>query len=51
MELLLRKASISHLRSLLAQCEREAFIVQRLLAKIYHPGVLNFSQIHHQTQS
>jgi hypothetical protein len=34
----LRKASLSQWRSLLAQYEREAFIVQRLLAKIYHPG-------------
>jgi hypothetical protein len=34
----LRKASLSQWRSLLAQWEREAFIVQRLLAKIYHPG-------------
>jgi hypothetical protein len=34
----LRKASLSQWRSLLAQCEREAFIIQRLLAKIYHPG-------------
>jgi hypothetical protein len=38
MELLLRKVSLSQLRSLLAHCEREAFIVQRLLAKIYHTG-------------
>jgi hypothetical protein len=37
-ELLLRKASLLQWRSLLAQCERESFIVQRLLAKIYHPG-------------
>jgi hypothetical protein len=32
------KASLSQWRSLLAQCEREAFIIQRLLAKIFHLG-------------
>jgi hypothetical protein len=37
-ELFLRNASLSQWRSLLAQWEREAFIVQRLLAKMYHPG-------------
>jgi hypothetical protein len=35
-ELLLRKASLLQWRSLLAHCEREAFIIQRLLANIYH---------------
>jgi hypothetical protein len=35
---LIRKASLSQWRSLLAQCEREAFIIYRLLAKIYHLG-------------
>jgi hypothetical protein len=32
------KAFLSQWRSLLAQCEREAFIIQRLQAKIYYPG-------------
>jgi hypothetical protein len=34
----LRKASLSQWRSLLAQCEREAFIILRLLATVYHQG-------------
>jgi hypothetical protein len=37
-EILLKKASLLQWRGLLAQCEREAFIIQRLLAIKYHPG-------------
>ncbi len=38
LELLLRKASLSQWKRLLDICRREACIIQRLLAKICHPG-------------
>jgi hypothetical protein len=49
MELLLMKASLSQWRSLLAHCEREAFIGAP--GKNISPRMLNFSEIHHQTHS
>ncbi len=52
-ELLLRKASLSQWRSLLAQCDREAFIIYSVetLGKHLSPRTLTFPQIHHQTHS